>query len=90
MPITDAFAEQLITELRAENAALLELLLRQGKILPAEDTEARVDIPVQMQSMGREPWYMRQARLEKKYRKPKLSEITGIPEEAQEDAGSII
>ena len=59
MPITDAFAEQLITELRAENAALVELLLKQGKLLPAEDIEARVDIPVQMQSMGREPWYMR-------------------------------
>ena len=76
--------------LRAENAALVELLLKQGKLLPAEDIEIGVNIPVQMQSMGREPWYMRQARLEKKYRKPKLSEIAGIPEEAQEDAGSII
>ena len=91
MPITDAFAEKLITELRVENAALLELLLKQSKVLPAEETEVRVDIPVQMQSLGKEPWYMRQARLERRFRKPRLSEISGIPDvPAQESVQDIL
>jgi len=78
MPISDEFAEKLLDEMKAlreENTALVEILLKQGQILPLEQA---VQIPEEMESIGKIPWYRRKSLLESKFRKPKLSEISGI------------
>lgn len=84
MPISDEFAEQLIRDLRAENAYLLDLLLKKESLT---EIETRTEIGSEIEKIGREPWYIRQARLEKMFRKPKLSEVTGIPEEVDHVSG---
>jgi len=69
---------EIIDSLRAENAALTELLLQAGHLMPREEVSV-VTIPSKMQPLGRMPWYQRKARLERIH-KPKVSELTGIPE----------
>jgi len=68
----------LITSLREENAALTELLLQAGHLMPREESTV-VTIPSKPVGLGKLPWYQRKARLEKLH-KPKVSELTGIPE----------
>jgi hypothetical protein len=84
--ISDEFVEKLIADLRAENAALLEIILQQQKLLPETDDEI-VAIPEVQAGFGRKPWYLRKRDLEKAYAKPQLSEIAGIPDmEITQDA----
>jgi hypothetical protein len=71
----------LIKVLRIENAALVEQLLLTRN--PVEQ-EQRVEIPEQMEYVGKMPWYMRQQLLQKACKKPKLSEIAGIPDEGDQ------
>ena len=74
----------LVKELRAENSALLEIILQANRLV---HTEESVQIPgANMQSIGREPWYLKQTRLEREFRKPKLSEISGIPDALDSDS----
>jgi hypothetical protein len=68
----------IISDLRKENAALTELLLQAGHLMPREESTV-VQIASKQQSLGKLPWYQRKARLEKLH-KPKVSELTGIPE----------
>ena len=75
----------LIKSLRTENAALVEQLLLARN--PVEQ-EQKVEIPEHMEYIGKMPWYMRQQLLQKACKKPKLSEIAGIPDEGDQlDAG---
>jgi hypothetical protein len=75
------FLEELVRDLRFENAALVERLLNCSNIT-SSITEQQVEIPQMQQAIGREPWYRRKARLEAASKKPKLSEITGIRDPA--------
>jgi hypothetical protein len=68
----------LITSLREENAALIELLLQAGHLMPREESTV-VTIPSKSVGLGKMPWYQRKTRLEQLH-KPKISELTGIPE----------
>ena len=86
MQISDEFVEKLIAELRAENAAFLEIILQQQKLLPESDDEIVV-IPPAQAGFGRKPWYLRKKDLEKAYAKPQLSEITGVPDNASQELG---
>jgi hypothetical protein len=88
MPISELTNEatirklfELVESLRAENAALVEQLLLTRN--PVEQ-EQRVEIPEQMEYIGKMPWYMRQQLLQKACKKPKLSEIAGIPDEGDQ------
>jgi hypothetical protein len=72
---------ELVESLRTENAALVEQLLLTRN--PVEQ-EQRVEIPEQMEYVGKMPWYMRQQLLQKACKKPKLSEIAGIPDEGDQ------
>ena len=76
---------ELVESLRAENAALVEqLLLTKNPI----EQEQKVEIPEHMEYIGKMPWYLRQQLLQKACKKPKLSEIAGIPDEGDQlDAG---
>ena len=84
---------ELIKSLRAENAALVEQLITAYAANAAyfknpTEQEQRVEIPEHMEYIGKMPWYLRQQLLQKACKKPKLSEIAGIPEEGDEpDAG---
>ena len=85
MPITDEFATEiiktqfeLIKELRMENAALTEILLQSGYLIPKEEVSV-VTVPSKPVGLGKMSWYQRKARLEQLH-KPKISELTGIPE----------
>ena len=92
MPISELASEatirelfDLIKSLRTENAALVEQLLLVRN--PVEQ-EQKVEIPEHMEYIGKMPWYMRQQLLQKACKKPKLSEIAGIPDEGDQlDAG---
>jgi hypothetical protein len=79
---------ELIDDLRRENASLTELLLNCAKVLPGESEafEQKIEIPQEMQALGREPWYRKKARLEESFRKPKMSTITGIPDDQVEES----
>ena len=44
----------------------------------------QVSIPDKIEAIGKEPWYRKQARLQQLFRKPKLSEVSGIPDELDE------
>jgi hypothetical protein len=79
MPISDEFAEQLIKELREENKFLLGLLLKK-ECLTIQDATASL-IPEELMKIGKEPWNVQLQRLERSFRKPKLSELSGIPEQ---------
>ena len=84
MPISDMERElmDLVKDLRAENAALVELLLTSQGHRATEVTQ----IPDKIEAIGKEPWYRRQQRLQQLFRKPKLSEVSGIPDELDEAA----
>ncbi len=84
MPISDEFVEQLIKDLREENAALTELLLQAGHLMPREESTV-VTIPSKPVGLGKMSWYQRKTRLEQLH-KPKISELTGIPEISARDA----
>jgi len=76
---------ELIESLRAENAALVERIITFNN---PQSVEQRVEIPEHMEYIGKMPWYMRQQLLQKACKKPKLSEIAGIPDEGDKlDAG---
>lgn len=83
MPITDDQVWELIKNLREENALLLNALLHKDSLL---EHESKVEIPEGMKSVGKKPWHVLKAELEVLSHKPRLSEITGIPEKDQEDA----
>lgn len=70
----------LIKELRAENSALVGLLVQKTGLALEERVE---EIPEGLVSVGKEPWYLKQKRLERHFRKSKLSEIAGISEETE-------
>lgn len=74
----------LVEDLRAENNFLHGLLLKQANVIPIETVQ---EMPETLQALGREPWYLKKHRLEESHRKPKLSEVSGIPDELdkQED-----
>lgn len=76
---------ELIADLHRENAALIEILLTKCNVLPLAEVDQNIEIPEYQKALGREPWYMRQARLERLHRKPKISDITGIPEQEFEE-----
>jgi hypothetical protein len=82
MPTTEfnltEYLTNLITSLREENAALTELLLQAGHLIPKEEVSV-VTIPSKPIGLGKMSWYQRKARLEQLH-KPKISELTGIPE----------
>ena len=80
----------LIKDLRAENAALLEIILRKQNLLHTEEVVSVSGGPDAV-TLGKEPWYRKQARLERAFHKPRLSEISGIPDELDQaaDAASI-
>ena len=84
MPISDEFVEQLIKDLREENATLTELLLQAGHLMPREESTV-VTIPSKPVGLGKMSWYQRKTRLEQLH-KPKISELTGIPEISARDA----
>ena len=92
MPISELASEatikelfDLIKSLRTENAALVEQLL---SVRNPVEQEQKVEIPEHMEYIGKMPWYMRQQLLQKACKKPKLSEIAGIPDEGDQlDAG---
>lgn len=61
----DVLTQQLldiIKDLREENAALTKLLLEKTGVIEKEET---VIVPESQQVAGREPWYLKKARLEK-------------------------
>lgn len=82
MPTTEfnltEYLTNLITSLREENAALTELLLQAGHLIPREEVSV-VTIPSKPVGLGKMSWYQRKVRLEQLH-KPKISELTGIPE----------
>ena len=71
---------QLIKDLKLENSALTEIVLKQaGAILPGSNEEITItQIPESIRSIGKIPWYMRQRQLEQMHRKPKLNELLGV------------
>jgi hypothetical protein len=73
-------------ELKQENTALIELLLKQSGAL-REEVRAEISQEPIATAIGKEPWYKKKARLEQEHRKPKLSEVSGIPESLVEDHG---
>ncbi len=75
---------ELIKNLREENSALLELLFKQKGMTDVIEKQV---LPTEITSIGREPWYRKQARLEREFAKPRLSEISGIKE--TEDASQV-
>lgn len=77
---TIEFQQKLIEDLRAENSALLEVIFHQANLLAEDDIEHKIEIPSKMKGLGKIPWYQLKAKLELIHRKPKLSEIAGIPE----------
>src|ERR1017187_1376162 len=72
---------ELVESLRTENAALVEQLLLTRN--PVEQ-EQRVEIPEQMEYVGKMPWYMRQQLLQKACKKPKLPQLAGIPDRSEQ------
>ena len=72
---------QIIKDLRAENSALLEIILKKQGLI---EEESKIEIPESMKAIGRVPWYKLKDKLERETRKPKLSEIAGIPGDANE------
>ena len=84
MPTSEVdFLQELVKSLREENAALVELLITRESSKLTFQTEYAED-PNNPVAIGRIPWYRRQQELEKHFRKPKLSEISGITEEIQD------
>lgn len=71
----------IINYLLQRNEYLTNLLLQQGRIIPPEEIEQKIEIPQAMNGLGKMPWRMQKAKLEEFCRKPKLSEVAGIPEE---------
>lgn len=71
----------MLKEERAQNAALVEALLRRDGLLERE-TNVTIEPHV---AIGREPWYKKKARLEKLFGESNASEIH---ETVREDAGS--
>lgn len=67
----------IISYLLERNEYLTDLLLKQGRVIP-EELQERVEIPQHMQSLGKVPWSLRKAALEKNYRKPKANDL-GMP-----------
>ena len=54
----------IVKDLRAENAALLEVILRQQHLL-AEETPVTIN---SVTGFGKEPWYIKQQKLTKLFR----------------------
>jgi len=77
----------LIKNLQEENSYMLSVILKSNKLV-SEEIEQKIEIPTSMKSIGREPWDLRKARLEKAYRKPKYSEIIGADEIENEIPGA--
>jgi len=77
---------EIIKDLRAENSALLEIILKSKGLI---SDEVKVEIPSEMKRVGKIPWYKLKDQLERATAKPKLSEISGIPDEVIEDASQI-
>ena len=75
------FLQNLVADLRAENSALLEIIFKsKGLAVEDQETETTVQVTPQ-QAVGRRlPWYLRKAKLEHAFAKPRLSTITGIPD----------
>ena len=69
---------EIIADLRSENSALLEIILKSKGLI---EQESRIEIPEHAKSLGKIPWYMLKRSLQRDTRKPKLSEISGIPDE---------
>ena len=55
---------QLVKDLRAENQSLIQILLSKEGHLHEEQS---VNLQEPMKSIGREPWHLKQARLEKMF-----------------------
>jgi len=62
---------KLVANLRAENAALTEIVLSQAGLLDKEVVAAE-----SQKSVGKEPWYIRKSRLEKAFRKGEASDAS--------------
>ena len=71
---------ELVKGLRAENSALVELQLMQASVPNPHEVESKIEIPSTQRYRGRTPWYLLRTKLEQVHRKPKLSEISGIPD----------
>jgi len=70
--MTDIESEllKLISDLRAENAALTEVILTQSGLI-----DEKVIVPESMQGIGKEPWYIKKKKLEKLYSLNTRSEL---------------
>jgi len=73
---------ELVKGLRAENSALVELQLMQASVPNPHEIESKIEIPSTQRYRGRMPWYLLRTKLEQVHRKPKLSEISGIPDDS--------
>ena len=80
---------KLVEELRAENNALIEIILKKSHFLLQEES-SKIEIPQQMKQLGKIPWYRMKSVLESQHvKKPSLQELTGIPEKGDKDASEV-
>lgn len=75
----------LVRYLLERNAYLTDLLLKHGRLIPEDIQEQKIEIPQPMQFVGKMPWEMQKARLERSYSKAKKSEVMGIPDTEPSD-----
>jgi hypothetical protein len=79
--MTDIESEllKLISDLRAENAALTEVVLTQSGLI-----DEKVIVPESIQGIGKEPWYIKKKKLERLCSVNTRTEVQDIG--AKEDA----